>query len=86
MLTMYEKSGCYAKAVFLKEMLFGRTTFRVILPSTDPYGYYAKLSNLYAKFRQAGSNYNLIVKELKYKFQKIKQRHCCIGWKNRRMN
>ncbi len=70
-LSMYHQSGCYAKAVFLKEMVFGKT-FKVILPSTDPYGHYAKLTNLHAKFRQIGVDYNLTVKEMKYKFSENK--------------
>ncbi len=71
-LSMYNESKCYAKAVFLKEMLFGRTTFRVILPSTDPHGYYSKLTTLYAKMRRLGVDYNTTVKEMKCKFSENK--------------
>lgn len=70
-LTMYEKSGCYAKAVFLKEMLFGRE-FKVIKVDNSTPEYYAKLSDLHAHFRRIGVNYNQTVKELKFRFSEKK--------------
>lgn len=71
MLTMYEKSGCYAKAVFIKEMLFGRE-FKVTIRDNSFPEYYAKLSDLHAQFRRIGVNYNQTVKELKFRFSEKK--------------
>ncbi len=71
MVAMYEKSGCYAKAVFLKDMLFGRE-FKVIKVDNSFPEYYAKLSDLYAQFRRIGVNYNQITKELKFHFSEKK--------------
>ncbi len=71
MLRMYEKSGCYAKAVFIKEMLFGRDFKVTIVDNTVP-EYYAKLSDFHAQLRRIGNNYNQVTKELKFRFSEKK--------------
>ena len=45
-LAMYERSGVYAKAVFLKEQFFGRT-FRVVTVDKGLVDYYTKLSDFH---------------------------------------
>ena len=71
MLRMYEKSGCYAKAVFIKEMLFKRD-FKVTIVDNSVPEYYAKLSDLHAQFRRIGNNYNQVVATLKTHFSERK--------------
>ena len=71
MLRMYEKSGCYAKAVFIKEMLFKRN-FKVTVVDNSVPEYYAKLSDLHAQFRRIGNNYNQVVATLKTHFSERK--------------
>lgn len=70
-LTMYEQSGEYAKAVFIKARVFGEE-FKVIRVDNSFPEYYAKLSDLHAQFRRIGVNYNQIVKELKSRFSEKK--------------
>ena len=70
-LTMYERSGVYAKAVFLKEQFFGRT-FRVVTVDKGLVDYYTKLSDFHAQFRAIGTNYNQVVKELRSHFSEKK--------------
>lgn len=70
-LTMYEQSGEYAKAVFIKARVFGEE-FKVIRVDNSFPEYYAKLSDLHAQFRRIGVNYNQTVKELKSRFSKKK--------------
>lgn len=70
-LTMYEKSGVYAKAVFLKEHFFGRT-FKVLTVDRALVDYYTKLSDFHAQFRAIGTNYNQIVKELRCHYSEKK--------------
>ncbi len=70
-LAMYEKSGVYAKAVFLKEQFFGRT-FRVVTVDKGLVDYYTKLSDFHAQFRAIGTNYNQVVKELRSHFSEKK--------------
>lgn len=70
-LTMYEQSGEYAKAVFIKAMVFGEE-FKVIRVDNSFPEYYAKLSDLHAQFRRIGVNYNQTVKELKSRFSEKK--------------
>ena len=55
-LAMYEKSGVYAKAVFLKAHFFGQP-FRVAF---------------HAQYRAIGNNYNQTVKELRCHFSEKK--------------
>lgn len=71
MLTMYEQSGEYAKAVFIKARVFGEP-FKVIRVDNSFTEYYAKLSDLHAQFRKIGVNYNQVVKELKSRFSEKK--------------
>ena len=66
-LAMHEKSGAYAKTVFLKEQFFGRT-FRVVTVDKGLVDYYTKLSDFHAQFRAIGTNYNQVVKELRSHF------------------
>ena len=61
-LSMFEKSGVYAKSVFLKAHFFGQ-------PLVD---YYTKLSDFHAQFRAIGTNYNQVVKELRLHFSEKK--------------
>lgn len=70
-LTMYEKSGVYAKAVFLKEHFFGRT-FKVLTVDSALVDYYTKLSDFHAQFRAIGTNYNQVVKELRCHYSEKK--------------
>ena len=70
-LAMYEQSGEYAKAVFIKARVFGEE-FRVIKVDNSFPEYYAKLSDLNAQFRRIGVNYNQVVKELKSRFSEKK--------------
>lgn len=70
-LTMYEQSGEYAKAVFIKARVFGEE-FKVIRVDNSFPEYYAKLSDLHAQFRRIGVNYNQTVKELKSRFSEKK--------------
>ena len=70
-LTLYEQSGEYAKAVFIKARVFGEE-FKVIRVDNSFPEYYAKLSDLHAQFRRIGVNYNQTVKELKSRFSEKK--------------
>ncbi|MGL5228001.1 MAG: conjugal transfer protein MobA [Bacteroidales bacterium] len=71
MLTLYEQSGVYAKAVFIKSRVFNEE-FRVIKIDNSFPEYYAKLSDLYAQFRRIGVNYNQVTLELKSRFSEKK--------------
>lgn len=70
-LTMYEQSGEYAKAVFIKARVFGEV-FKVIQVDNSYPEYYSKLSDLHAQYRRIGVNYNQVVKELKSRFSEKK--------------
>ena len=70
-LTMYEQSGEYAKAVFIKARVFGGE-FKVIQVDNSYPEYYSKLSDLHAQYRRIGVNYNQLVKELKSRFSEKK--------------
>lgn len=70
-LTMYEQSGEYAKAVFIKARVLG-AEFKVIKIDNSTPEYYAKLSDLHAQYRRIGVNYNQVVKELKSRFSEKK--------------
>ncbi len=70
-LTMYERSGEYAKAVFIKARVFGEV-FKVIQVDNSYPEYYSKLSDLHAQYRRIGVNYNQVVKELKSRFSEKK--------------
>lgn len=70
-LTMYERSGEYAKAVFIKARVFGEE-FKVIQVDNSYPEYYSKLSDLHAQYRRIGVNYNQVVKELKSRFAEKK--------------
>ena len=62
-LSMFEKSGVYAKSVFLKAHFFGQP-FKVLKVDKTLVDYYTKLSDFHAQFRAIGTNYNQVVKEL----------------------
>ena len=66
-LSMFEKSGVYAKSVFLKAHFFGQP-FKVLKVDKTPVDYYTKLSDFHAQFRTVGTNYNQVVKELRLHF------------------
>ena len=70
-LTMYEQSGVYAKAVFIKARVFG-AEFKVLKVDKTLVDYYTKLSSLHAQYRAIGVNYNQTVKELKNRFSEKK--------------
>ena len=70
-LAMYEQSGVYAKAVFVKARVFG-AEFRVLKVDKTLVDYYTKLSSLHAQYRAVGVNYNQTVKELKSRFSEKK--------------
>lgn len=79
-LAMYEQSGVYAKAVFIKARVFG-AEFRVLKVDKTLVDYYTRLSSLHAQYRAVGVNYNQTVKELKSRFSEKKARLCFINWK-----
>ena len=70
-LAMYEKSGVYAKAVFLKAHFFGQP-FRVLTTDKTLLDYCTKLSAFHAQYRAIGNNYNQTVKELRCHFSEKK--------------
>lgn len=70
-LTMYEQSGVYAKAVFIKARVFG-AEFKVLKVDKTLVDYYTKLSSLHSQYRAIGVNYNQTVKELKSRFSEKK--------------
>lgn len=70
-LAMYEKSGVYAKAVFLKTHFFGQP-FRVLVTDKALLDYCTKLSAFHAQYRAIGNNYNQTVKELRCHFSEKK--------------
>lgn len=61
-LSMFEKSGVYAKSVFIKAHFFGQP-FRVLKVDRTLVDYYTRLSDFHAQFRAVGTNYNQVVKE-----------------------
>lgn len=70
-LAMYEKSGAYARAVFLKAHFFGKP-FRVLTTDKTLLDYCTKLSAFHAQYRMVGNNYNQAVKELRCHFSEKK--------------
>lgn len=70
-LTMFEQSGVYAKAIFIKARVFDEV-FKVLKVDKTLVDYYTKLSALHAQFRAVGVNYNQTVKELKSHFSEKK--------------
>ncbi len=70
-LSMFEKSGVYAKSVFLKAHFFGQP-FKVLIVDKTLMDYYTKLSDFHAQFRGIGTNYNQVVKELRVRFSEKK--------------
>jgi len=70
-LAMYEKSGVYARAVFLKAHFFGQP-FRVLTTDKTLLDYCTKLSAFHAQYRAIGNNYNQTVKELRCHFSEKK--------------
>ena len=70
-LAMYEKSGVYARAVFLKAHFFGQP-FRVLVTDRTLLDYCTKLSAFHAQYRMVGNNYNQTVRELRCHFSEKK--------------
>ena len=70
-LSMFEKSGVYARSVFLKAHFFGQP-FKVLKVDKTLVDYYTKLSDFHAQFRTVGTNYNQVVKELRLHFSEKK--------------
>lgn len=62
-LSMFEESGVYAKAVFIKARVFNQS-FRVVKTDKGAIEYISKLTQLNAQYRAIGVNYNQIVKLL----------------------
>mgnify|MGYP007099441232 CR=1 FL=1 len=62
-LSMFEESGVYAKAIFIKARVF-KQPFRVVKTDKGAIEFIANLTKLYAQFRAIGVNYNQIVKQL----------------------
>ena len=58
-LSMFEKSGVYARSVFLKAHFFGQP-FKVLKVDKTLVDYYTKLSDFHAQFRAVGTNYNQV--------------------------
>ena len=73
-LSMFEKSGVYAKSVFLKAHFFGQP-FKVLKVDKTLVDYYTKLSDFHAQFRAIGTNYNQVVKELRLHFSEKKGKY-----------
>ena len=65
-LAMFEKSGVYAKSVFIKAHFFGQP-FRVLKVDRTLVDYYTRLSDFHAQFRAVGTNYNQVA--LLYKLE-----------------
>ena len=70
-LSMHEKSGVYARAVFLKAHFF-RQPFRVLVTDRTLLDYCTKLSAFHAQYRMVGNNYNQVVRELRCHFSEKK--------------
>ena len=70
-LSMFEKSGVYAKSVFIKAHFFWQP-FQVLKVDRTLVDYYTKLSDFHAQFRAVGTNYNQVVKELRCHFSEKK--------------
>ena len=70
-LTLYEQSGVYAKAVFVKSRVFAEP-FRVVKVDKTMIEFYEKLSSFHAQFRGVAVNYNQVVKELRSHFSEKK--------------
>ena len=70
-LTLYEQSGVYAKAVFVKSRVFSEP-FRVVKVDKTMIEFYEKLSSFHAQFRGVAVNYNQVVKELRSHFSEKK--------------
>ena len=70
-LSMFEKSGVYAKSVFLKAHFFGQP-FRVLVTDRTLLDYCTRLSAFHAQYRMVGNNYNQTVRELRCHFSEKK--------------
>lgn len=70
-LAMYDKSGVYAKSIFIKARVFNES-FRVVKTDLTKMKYVSKLSSFYSQFRSIGVNYNQVVKLLSTHFTERK--------------
>lgn len=70
-LALYEQSGMYAKALFIKARVFNET-FRVIKTDRAALEFVTKLTSFYGQYRALGVNYNQVVKELHTHFSEKK--------------
>jgi hypothetical protein len=70
-LSLYEQSGVYAKAVFIKARVFNEP-FRTVKTDRAAMEFVARLTSFYAQFRSVGVNYNQVVKELHSRFSEKK--------------
>lgn len=68
-LSMFEESGVYAKAIFIKARVFNQS-FRVVKTDKGAIEYISKLTQLYTQYRAIGVNYNQIVKLLHTHYSK----------------
>lgn len=60
-LSLFEKTGIRAKAVFIKERVFNKE-FRVVQTDSSMVEFISKVTNLHAQFRAVGVNINQITK------------------------
>jgi len=66
-LSMFEKSGVYAKAVFIKDKVFNKE-FKVVTTNSSMLEVISILTNLHAQFRAVGVNINQITKVFQTRF------------------
>ena len=66
-LSMFDESGVYSKAAFIKARVFDQP-FKVIKIDRGMLEYRTKLTTFLGQFRSIGVNYNQVVKELRIHF------------------
>ena len=71
-LAMFEKSGVYAKSVFIKAHFFGQP-FRVLKVDRTLVDYYTRPVRFPCAVPRVGTNYNQVVKELRLQFFREKR-------------
>lgn len=74
-LSMFEKSGVYAKAVFIKARVFNKD-FKVIMTDSFILEIISKITNLHAQFRAVGVNINQITKVFQTHFSEKEPNGC----------
>ena len=84
-LAMYEKSGVYARAVFLKAHFFGQP-FRVLVTDRTLLDYCTNLSAFHAQYRMVGTTTIRRSGSFAAISRKRRRWHCSTVWKNARRN